>query len=98
MIQECARQQSTKLSDLLQRATPGQRLRMRKLLNEYAALKYAVLNGPAAIEQIEPCLAAPRSSLSPEHFAQCALGDEIRDSELTKQAKREMYRASEEKQ
>ena len=95
MIQEA--RHSIQLIDLLPRMTSGQRMRARKLLDEYAALKREVLN-PTPVEVIEPCLASPRSSLSPENFAQFALGNEVRDGALTAQAKRETYRASEEKQ
>ena len=95
MIEQLASQNS--LSDLVHRMTPGQRLRARKLLYEYAALKREVLS-PTPLEVVEPCLASPRSSLSPEHLAQFALGNEVRDGALTAQAKRETYRASEEKQ
>lgn len=95
MIQEA--RHFTQLIDLLPRMTPGQRLRARKLLDEYAALKREVLN-PTPVELVEPCLASPRSSLSPEHFAQFALGNEVRDGKLAADAKRESYQAAEEKQ
>lgn len=93
MIQEAS--QSTQLADLLPRMTARQRLRVRELLDEYAAIKRAVLT---TIEEIEPCLASPRSSLSPERLAQFAVSDEVRDGELAKRAKRESYRETEAKQ
>lgn len=75
--------------------TPRQRQRVRELLDEYSAIKRAVLT---PIEEIEPCLASPRSSLHPERLAQIALSDEVRDGELAKKAKRESYREAEDKQ
>lgn len=89
--------QSTQLSDLLQRMTPGQRLRAHKLLAEYAALKREVLN-PTAIEEAFPCLASPRSSLSPDRLTTFALYEEVVDGDLAAQAQRASYRASEEQQ
>ena len=82
------------LSELVQRMTPGQRLRMRKLLDEYAALKQSVLY-PTPIEVAEPCLASPRSGLNPERLAGFALDDEVRDKGITAQANRASYQAAE---
>jgi hypothetical protein len=82
------------LSDLVQRMTPGQRLRLRKLLDEYAALKLAVLY-PTTIDVAEPCLASPRSSLNAERLSTFALDDEVRDKGLTAQANRASYQAAE---
>ena len=93
MIQEA--RHSTQLGDLLPRMTPRQRQRVRELFDEYAAIKRAVLT---PIEEIEPCLASPRSSLHPERLAQFAASDEVRDKGLAADAKRASYQAAEEKQ
>jgi hypothetical protein len=82
------------LSDLVHRMTPGQRLRVRKLLDEFAALKREVLY-PTPIEVAEPCLASPRSALNPERLARFALDDEVRDRGLAAQASRASYQAAE---
>ena len=60
---------------LLKRMTPGQKLRVRQLYEEFAAIKRDVLN-PMPIEVIEPHLASPRSSLNPAHFDATFEGDE----------------------
>ena len=82
------------LSELVQRMTPGQRLRLRQLLDEYAALKLAVLY-PTSVEVAEPCLASPRSSLNAQRLATFAHDDEVRDKGLTAEAKRASYQADE---
>ena len=89
-------EQPQSLSELVQRMTPGQRLRLRKLLDEYAALKFAVLY-PTPIDVAEPCLASPRSSLNAERLSTFALDDEVRDKGLTAQAHRASYQAAESK-
>lgn len=84
------------LSELVQRMTPGQRLRLRKLLDEYAALKLAVLY-PTPIDVVEPCLASPRSALNAERLATFAHDEEVRDKGLTAEANRAAYQAAESK-
>lgn len=61
--------------NLIERMTPGQKVRMSRIYAEYVALKREVLN-PTPIEVIEPRLASPRSSLNPAHFDATFEGDE----------------------
>jgi hypothetical protein len=50
---------------IFERMTPPQRIRAGRLFTQWRALKAVVLR-PETIEQLEPRLASPRSSLNPQ--------------------------------
>jgi hypothetical protein len=54
---------------LIARMTAGQKLRLRTLIAEVRAFQREVLS-PTPIEEIEPVLASPRSSLDPKKFVE----------------------------